>query len=165
MSQSEQMSKHDYVIKCKNAASNGNVIAQNTLGYLYLNGQGITSDYKEAANWFRMAAEQGYDAAQFNLAIMYKLGQGVEMDQDESIKWLRLAADNGHTDAQYSLGNIYFQGNGLEQDYVRAYMWWTLAEKTGEKDVSNNKQAAEKKMTKTEVHDAEKLAKEWIKKQ
>jgi len=161
VSQKEQISKHEYVIKCKKAASQGNVIAQNTLGYLYLNGQGVVSDYKQAAEWFRKAAEQGYAAAEFNLAIMFKLGQGVDLDQAESFKWLQSAAAKDYADAQYSLGNMYYQGDELEQDYVKAYMWWLLAEGNGAKDIHHNKEAGAEKMTETELFEAERLAKAW----
>jgi len=161
VSQKEQISKHDYVIKCKKAASQGNVIAQNTLGFLYLNGQGVSSDYKEAVKWFKKAAEQGYDAAEFNLAIMYKLGQGVELDLPESFKWLQSAAAKGYADAQYSLGNMYFQGDELKQDYVKAYMWWLLAESNGAKDINHNKEAGAAKMSKAELQEADRLAKAW----
>jgi len=161
VSEKEQISKHDYVIKCKKAASEGNVIAQNTLGFLYLNGQGVVSDYKQAASWFKKAAEQGYDAAEFNLAIMYKLGQGVEQDITESIKWLQSAAAKDYADAQSSLGNMYYQGDELKQNYLKAYMWWLLAESNGAKDINHNKQAAAENMSKSEIQEAERLSKAW----
>ena len=161
MSEKQQISKHDYVIKCKKAAEQGNVIAQNTLGFLYLNGQGVVSDYKEAVKWFKKAAEQAYPAAEFNLAIMYKLGQGVDLDLVESLKWLQSAAAKDYADAQYSLGNMYYQGDDLEVNYVKAYMWWILAESNGAKDISHNKQAAADKMTEKEIEQAEGLAKAW----
>jgi len=161
VSQKEQMSKHDYVIKCKKAAAQGNVIAQNTLGFLYLNGQGVVSDYKEAVKWFKQAAEQGYTAAEYNLAIMYKLGQGVDKDQTESFKWLQSSASKDYADAQFSLGNMYYQGDDLQQNYVKAYMWWLLAEGNGAKDIDHNKQAGADKMTKGEIKEAERLAKAW----
>jgi len=34
-------------------------VAQANLGMMYENGHGVTQDYKEAANWYRKAAEQG----------------------------------------------------------------------------------------------------------
>jgi len=155
------MSKYDYVIKCQKAAKQGNVIAQNTLGFLYLNGQGVTSDYKEAVKWFRKAAEQGYPAAEYNLAIMYKLGQGVDKDLVESLNWLQSAAAKDYADAQSSLGNMYYQGEDLEVNYVKAYMWWLLAEVNGAKDIDHNKQAVAEKMSQLEIAEAERLAKAW----
>ena len=161
VSNSEQISQQDYVKKCKKAATKGNVVAQNTLGFLYLNGQGITQDYKEAAKWFRNAADRGYSAAQYNLAIMYKLGQGVEQSHPESIKWMQLAANQGYADAQYNLGNMYYQGLAVMQDYEMAYMWWLLAEQNGAKDTEHNKSEITKKMTASQVNNAQLLAREW----
>ncbi len=45
-------------------AGQGQAEAQYQLGRMYDNGQGVTQDYKEAAKWYRMAAEQGNSMAQ-----------------------------------------------------------------------------------------------------
>lgn len=47
------------------------------LGCKYLNGDGVSRDYKKAAEYFRNAAEQGHAIAQYNLGLMYELGDGV----------------------------------------------------------------------------------------
>ena len=52
-------------------AEQGDAKAQNNLGAMYANGQGVRQDYAEAFRWFRQAAEQGYAKAQFNLGLMY----------------------------------------------------------------------------------------------
>jgi len=161
VSSKEKISKHDYVIKCKKAAAQGNVVAQNTLGYLYLNGQGITSDYAKAAQWFQKAAEQGYSAAQYNLSIMYKLGQGVEKNTAEALMWLKAAAHKGHTEAQVNLGNQYYQGTDCEQDYVNATMWWLIAQQNSQIDIEHQKEAAQKKMSPQQISDAQRLATAW----
>ena len=58
-------------------AEQGDAKAQNNLGAMYANGQGVRQDYAEAFRWFRQAAEQGYVKAQYNLGVMYNNGQGV----------------------------------------------------------------------------------------
>jgi len=40
-------------------AERGDAEAQDILGNMYYNGQGVPQDYKEAARWYRKAAEQG----------------------------------------------------------------------------------------------------------
>src|SRR5450755_4142041 len=55
-------------------ASNGNALAQNSLGLMYGNGTGVAQDFGEALKWFRKAAEQGETSAQFNLGLMYDKG-------------------------------------------------------------------------------------------
>ena len=62
------------------ASDQGNAKAQNNLGVMYNNGQGVVQDYKEAVKWWRLAAAQGNAWAQNNLGIMYHYGQGVVQD-------------------------------------------------------------------------------------
>jgi TPR repeat protein len=44
------------------AAEQGNARAQNNLGYMYENGQGVPTDYAAAALWYGKAAAQGESA-------------------------------------------------------------------------------------------------------
>lgn len=165
MTKSAPLTQEAYLEKCKNAASKGNAIAQNTLGFLYLNGQSVEQDYQQAAKWFRLAADNHYAPAQFNLAIMYKLGQGVDQNHAESIKWLQLAANQGYAEAQSNLGNMYYQGLAVMQDYQMAYMWWSLAEQNGVEDLQHIKSVLINKMTEAEIHQAEQSVKQWKNKQ
>ncbi len=48
-------------------AEQGHASAQNNLGHMYGNGEGVPQDYAEAVRWYRLAAEQGHDTAQHNL--------------------------------------------------------------------------------------------------
>ena len=59
------------------AAEQGDVEAQNQLGYMYRLGQGVPKDDVEAASWTRKAAEQGNADAQARLGYMYGIGRGV----------------------------------------------------------------------------------------
>jgi len=73
-------------------AEQGIALAQNNLGLMYYNGQGIPQDYGEAARWYRLAAEQGNAAAQSNLGSMYYGGEGVPQDFVQAYMWVSLAA-------------------------------------------------------------------------
>jgi Sel1 repeat len=73
-------------------AGKGDVTAQNNLGVMYYNGNGVSQDFKEAVNWYRSAAVQGFAAAQYNLGMAYERGQGVPQRFDEAVKWYRFAA-------------------------------------------------------------------------
>ncbi len=161
MSTSEQATQQDYVEQCQRAAKKGNVVAQNTLGFLYLHGQGIGQDDKAAAKWFKIAADNGYAAAQYNLAVMYKLGQGLLQSHPESIRWMQASANQNYTDAQVNLGNAYYQGVGVMQDYVMAYHWWTLAEQSGAKDVGHNKYDLLAKMSERDIELAKQSVAQW----
>ena len=52
------------------AADQGHAQAQNTLGIVNENGQGVAQDYSAAMKWYRMAADQGHAQAQVNLGFM-----------------------------------------------------------------------------------------------
>ena len=113
-------------------ARQGNADAQFNLGNMYQNGEGVPQDDKEAARWYRLAAEQedaGVAAAiaQLNLGIMYHEGLGVPQDDKEAARWYRLAAEGGLTFAQANLGIMYHEGLGVPQDYKEAARWFRSA--------------------------------------
>jgi TPR repeat protein len=60
----------------KALAEQGDADAQNDLGVMYDNGNGVPQDHAEAAKWFRKAAERGLARAQYNLGIMREIGKG-----------------------------------------------------------------------------------------
>ncbi|MAW33874.1 MAG: hypothetical protein CMK56_05645 [Proteobacteria bacterium] len=61
-------------------AEQGDAAAQNNLGILYSQGDGVPQNYKEAFRWFSLAAEQGILAAQYRLGLMHSKGEGVPQD-------------------------------------------------------------------------------------
>ena len=54
----------------KSAAEAGVIEAQNTLGYHYEYGECVSRDFKEAAKWYRLAADQDNTNAQKVLGFM-----------------------------------------------------------------------------------------------
>ena len=72
-------------------AVQGHARAQNNLGWMYKEGEGVTRDYAEAVKWYREAAEQGHARAQYNLGIMYANGEGVPEDDAKAVSWYRNA--------------------------------------------------------------------------
>ena len=87
-------------------AEQGNVSAQNNLGYMYRWGYGVIQNDTEAAKWYRMAAEQGNTLGQYKLGVMYQYGRGVAQNDTEAVKWFRKAADQGDPLAKYALENL-----------------------------------------------------------
>ena len=73
-------------------AQRGDAQAQNNLGLMYDEGEGVPQDNGEAVKWYRKAAQQGNAKAQFNLALMYDEGRGVPQDYVAAYKWFNLAA-------------------------------------------------------------------------
>ncbi len=87
----------------RKAAAQNHPRAQNYLGVMYGEGQGVNQDHKEAVKWFQKAAAQNYPRAQNNLGFMYKWGQGVNQDHKEAVKWYRKAVAQGHLGAKRAL--------------------------------------------------------------
>lgn len=112
-------------------AEAGEADAQFKLGFMYVNGEGVPQDDKEAVKWFTKAAEQGHAWAQFNLGLMYDKGRGVPQDDKEAAKWHTKAAKQGYADAQFILGGMYAFGQGVPQDYKEAVKWFTKAAEQG----------------------------------
>ena len=142
-------------------AEQGDANAQQLLGVMYVKGQGVSQDYQEAVKWFLLSAEQGLPEAQFSLGKVYDKGQGVPQDYKEALKWNLLSAEQGFASAQFSLGIMYFKGQGVPQDYVSAHMWWNLAGSNGDKIAVKNRDIIEKRMTKQQIEEAQRLARNW----
>ena len=66
---------------------------------MYDSGVGVTKDNRQAALWYRKAAEQGLPPAQYNLAVSYAYGKGVPTDAVQAYAWMNLAAAQGLTEA------------------------------------------------------------------
>jgi len=93
--------------KMNDPAKAGDPVAQNTLGLLWLNGQGSTpQNYNEAMAWFSNAAQQGEPYAMNNIGIMYENGYGVPKDIEKAVAWYTLAARRGIPLAQTNLARL-----------------------------------------------------------
>ena len=115
----------------------------------------------------RLAAENGDASAQYTLGVMYISGNGVPQDAREAMKWFRLAAEQGQTGAQFNLGVGYAHGQGVRKNYIQAHKWINLAASRtnpGERDDVKPRSARDelaKKMTASQIADAQQLAREW----
>jgi TPR repeat protein len=57
---------------------------------------------------------------------------------------------------------MYINGQGVLQDYVMAHMYWNIAAVSGYKDAIKSRGIVEKKMTSSQIAEAQKLAREWM---
>jgi TPR repeat protein len=109
------------------AAEQGVSEAQNNLGVMYKDGQGIRQDFGEAARWFLLAARQDNTLAQLNLGWLYHAGKGLRQDADSASYWYMRAAQKGHATAQLNIGILCLQQN----DTVTAIHWLKQASQQG----------------------------------
>jgi TPR repeat protein len=123
---------------------------------------------RQAAKWFRLAADQGHGFAQESLAGLYWSGAGVRQDYTEAAKWYRNAADQGLSCSQLQLGQMYQDSQGFTKNNVLAYMWMNLAS-TYELGIGTDcsrsavtsRSAIAAKMTPGQINEAQRLTREW----
>lgn len=143
-------------------AEQGVATAQNNLGFMLENGQGVTKNDKQAVKWYRLAAAQGNAVAQNNLGTMYANGQGVSQDYEEAAKWYRLAAAQGYADAHVNLGVLYFEGSGVVQSYADAYACWVVAAAKGVEIARINMEIGQRQMDPSQIETAQHRAEEIL---
>lgn len=69
------------------AAGQGHAAAQNNLGVMYREGEGVRRDSQKAVEWYTKAANQGNAKAQHNLGWMYYNGQGVSQNKSTAKRY------------------------------------------------------------------------------
>ena len=153
--QSAAASKFD---ETKALADQGIAYAQNNLGVMYDDGDGVPENDTEAVKWYRKAADQGDAYAQCNLGVMYENGEGVPENDAEAVKWYRKAADQGDAGAQYNLGFMYRTGEGVPENNIRAYVWWSMAKTQGHVNAASAIDVLKPKMTPQQIADGQVLA-------
>ncbi|KAF9092922.1 hypothetical protein BGX23_003799 [Mortierella sp. AD031] len=114
----------DEIAQITTEAEQGDADAQPKLGNMYITGNGLALDYKEAMKWFLKAADQGVAQAQANIGLLYYGGHDVPKDYAMAIEWFLKAANQGLASALTDAGNLYSQGQGVPQDYAKAMEWY-----------------------------------------
>ena len=143
-------------------AEQGDAGAQNILGLMYDQGEGVTQDYVEAVRWHRLAAQQGDADAQNNLGYMYSKGQGVPQNYTEAVRWYQLSAKQGNASAQFNLGYRYSFGEGVPQDYVLAHMWFNIAAASGYENALKARDLHASLMTSNQIAEAQQHARDCM---
>jgi uncharacterized protein len=112
-------------------AQDGNAVAQEVLGFMYLEGEGLPTDDVIAFRWFKLAALKGRPDAQFEIGKMYRDGRGVSTDGNAALLWFRRAADQGKTDAFVAVADLYLGRSGVPPDPAVALEWLLRAADLG----------------------------------
>ena len=73
---------------------------------MYYQGKGVAQDHKQAAAWWRRAADQDFAQAQYNLGALCYEGKGVAQDHKQAAAWYRRAADQGDAQAKAALQKL-----------------------------------------------------------
>lgn len=104
----------------RDAAEQGDLSSQYTLGWMLLAGAAFGPNHVEARYWLEKAAVQGSSDAMTLLGIMLRDGKGGDRDLPGALVRFHQAADldNGH--AYLDLAAAYANGEGVEADLVQA---------------------------------------------
>jgi uncharacterized protein len=109
----------------RRAAEHGSGPAQNNLGILLGNGNGVRKNVEEALLWLRKAFRTGDACAGQNIAITYRENG----DLKKAVKWFRKAAEAGDDDALIQLGIHYYWGKGVRKNPKAAVQCFRTATK------------------------------------
>lgn len=102
-----------------NSAQLGHHQAQFELGMLYLNGELLPRNEREAAQWFKAASDAGHLDGTLWYAACLSTGLGVAPDLATALTLLERAAHNGQLQAKTILGCIMLTGDGIKRNIVR----------------------------------------------
>jgi TPR repeat protein len=81
--------------------------AQYYLARLYLDGNGVPSDPRQAARWFGLSAQKGQCQAQAMLGAMLFAGDHVPRQAARGLMWLTLAKDSARSSDQVWVAKLY----------------------------------------------------------
>lgn len=123
-------------------------------------------DYATALRIWRTLPEIRSPVHQRKLGFIYLEGKGTLQDYAEAARWFTRAAEQGEEIAQAALGVLYENGLGVHQDFVMAHKWLNLAaSRTSEKQardmVAEARDKLGRRMTPSQVGEAQRLAREW----
>ena len=82
-------------------------------------------------------------------------------DMETAVSEWQMASDQGNAEAQFRLGKLYEEGRGVPQDFIEAHKWYNLSAAQGNEEARKARDAVSKKMTKEELAEARKLARDW----
>ncbi|MEP7157298.1 MAG: tetratricopeptide repeat protein [Betaproteobacteria bacterium] len=101
------------------AASAGEFLAFNSVGYFLDHGIGVAKDSVEALSWYKRAARSGDPCAYSNIGLSYRNAGNMRLAK----AWLRKAMECGDGDAALELAKLYLSNPAKRN---RKLAWATL---------------------------------------
>jgi TPR repeat protein len=125
--------------------------------------------YKQAYDIYTTMKDCDDVSGYLGLAEMNEKGLGIEKNYKIAAAYYRIAAERGNAFSALRLASMYAYGRGVLQNYITAHFLANLAglysEASGtEQDASNLLAYLSRKMTPTQLEDAQALARECVKK-
>ncbi len=119
-------------------ATAGDSQAMVELGFAFAGGEGVPTNLRYAAAFFRKAAEAGNAQGMTEFGWTLKNGLGIDRDYAEAVSWFRRSAEAGNPSGMDNLGIMYLYGLGVDRDYDQAFLWLRKAAPTGNRDAMTN---------------------------
>ena len=97
----------------------------------YINSKGANlyckSEFKDAVEYYHLAAAMGNVQAISNLGYCYLYGRDIPQNIDLGIAYFKIAAAKGNIDANYKLGDIYSRDKYVKEDKELAIYYYRNA--------------------------------------
>jgi uncharacterized protein len=129
-------------------AVKGDADAQDALGDMYYQGEGVPNDFQEAMKWYRKAAEQGDPKAQYHLGTMFDSGEISLMDSAKADVLAKYLSKRVILTTSTNPGSKWFNetpgsslsagGNGIPLNYGEAAKWYRRAAEQGDGEGQRN---------------------------
>ena len=114
------------------AAEKDNAAATNSLGVMYLKGEGgLPKNSNKALAYFQKSAFLGDITAYNNLGNMYFNGIGVNEDKAKAFEYYMKAAMQKNPEAMYKVAIMYEKGIGVQTNVTKAKKWRDALEREG----------------------------------
>jgi TPR repeat protein len=114
------------------AAEAGHPTATYEMGYLYENGEGVTKNLGQAAQWYVKGAAMGDPASEAALGLFYEEGIQVPDDWVTAAQWYQKSAAQNNVSGQANLGRAYQYGVGVPLNLDMAVTWYDKAAAQGD---------------------------------
>jgi TPR repeat protein len=96
------------------------------------------------------------------------LGKGLKHTtvlKSNGVKWVMITNRIGNKAVAVAMSNLsemYADGRGVPKDDVLAFMWADLSDIRGDKNASVLRDSLEKRMSSTQIEEAQRLSREWM---
>ncbi|WP_104760485.1 tetratricopeptide repeat protein [Helicobacter cetorum] len=100
------------------AIDRGNIEAYESLGKMYLDGNGVERNVSKAIKYYEKSASKGNIDAYASLGELYLKGDGVDMNYTKALKYFKKGIKS--SESLYYLGEMYLEGKGVNKDYAKA---------------------------------------------
>ena len=114
------------------AIAQGYLHADNLIGDMFYNGEGVAQDYAQAVLHYRRAADKGSFIGLRQLGYAYYHGHGLPEDVRLSAHYLQRAVEAGDKTGIPDLAWLYEGNDGIEQDLLKSYLLYKRGVEMGD---------------------------------